>query len=61
MDEEKLDVLVHFDGWGARFDTWFPMTSALIRGRTQLDEKPEAPVSTLCLILSHDHGLCMLA
>lgn len=41
VDEDKMDVLVHFDGWGARFDTWFPMTSALIRGRTQLDEKPD--------------------
>nr|XP_039260653.1 uncharacterized protein LOC120336924 isoform X3 [Styela clava] len=39
VDNDKMDILVHFDGWGAKFDTWFPMTSNLIRGRTQLDMK----------------------
>lgn len=43
VDQEKMDILVHFEGWGARFDTWFPMTSTLIRGRTQLDVKPDQP------------------
>nr|CAB3264830.1 uncharacterized protein zf(c2h2)-137 [Phallusia mammillata] len=42
VDNDKKEVLVHFNGWGKRFDTIFPMTSALIRGVTQVDKKQEA-------------------
>nr|AAD38875.1 transcription factor [Molgula oculata] len=39
VDNTKSEILVHFDGWRAKFDTWYPMTSALIRGRTQVPNK----------------------
>lgn len=47
VDEDKMEILVHFVGWRSRFDKQFPMTSPLIRGRTQLDEKPDILVSKI--------------
>ncbi|XP_076824319.1 uncharacterized protein LOC143470216 [Clavelina lepadiformis] len=37
--EDKQEVLVHFNGWGKRFDTLFPMSSNLIRGSTTVEKK----------------------
>ncbi|XP_078495905.1 uncharacterized protein zf(c2h2)-137 [Ciona intestinalis] len=41
VDKDKGEVLVHFNGWGKRFDTIFPVGSELLRGLVQVDKKVE--------------------
>uniref|UniRef100_H2XZX2 C2H2-type domain-containing protein n=1 Tax=Ciona intestinalis TaxID=7719 RepID=H2XZX2_CIOIN len=41
VDKDKGEVLVHFNGWGKRFDTIFPVGSELLRGLVQVVKKVE--------------------
>lgn len=31
VNSKKREILVHFDGWGSRFDEWLPTNSPRIR------------------------------
>lgn len=31
VDEDEQEVLIHFDGWNARFDEWLDMRSDRLR------------------------------
>jgi len=39
VHHQKQQVLVHFNGWGKRFDTVFPMNSNYLRGPSEADKK----------------------
>ena len=35
VNEEDMEVLIHFDGWNQRYDEWLPMTTERIRPMTR--------------------------
>ena len=54
VDAEAGQVLVHFDGWNARFDEWMPMTSDRLRPIVRTSERKHKSASKpVCLVLEH--------
>lgn len=41
VDEENGDVLIHFEGWSARYDEWLPMDSPRLRLAANLHTRKE--------------------
>ena len=42
LDVEDLTVLIHFEGWNARYDEWLEMTSDRLRPLTRQSVRKEA-------------------
>ena len=46
INEEDCDVLIHFEGWNARYDEWVPMTSDRLRPLARHSERRDGKKST---------------
>ena len=43
VDDDEMDVLIHFDGWNSRFDEWIGYKSDRLRPAVRTSRKDGSP------------------